>query len=81
MFVTREIEVESDRIIGIEIHLPNDIYLFVFAIYMPASSLPLHEFKECFDLLHELFNVYRQSGQMVLMGDFNVKIKGSRYDF
>lgn len=80
-FVTGEIDVDSDRIVGVEANLPNNVRLFIFAIYMPASSQPIKDFKDHIDMLHELYSVYGREGFVLFMGDFNVKIRGTRYNF
>jgi endonuclease/exonuclease/phosphatase (EEP) superfamily protein YafD len=42
---------------------------------MPAASLPIQQFKEHVDTLHELYSVYSEVGIVILMGDFNAKIE------
>jgi exonuclease III len=80
-FIVNEISIDSDRIIGVEACLPSSERIFIFSIYMPAASLPIQQFKEHVDSLHEPYSVYSEVGKVVLMGDFNAKIEGSRYQF
>ncbi|CAC5390407.1 unnamed protein product [Mytilus coruscus] len=77
-YVVHEIDVDSDRIIGIKMHLPNDVTIFFFCVYLPAASLSVELFKEYVDLLHELYSVYSQNGIVIFAGDFNAKVQGPR---
>lgn len=77
----QEIFVDSPRIIGIEIHIPNGEYIYCFLAYMPASSRPIEVFIDHIDILESLFSVYSERGKVIIIGDLNVKIKGPRYQF
>ena len=79
-YVVREIEVNSDRIIGIEIQLPNFENLFIFAVYLPAASVSIENFRENVDIMHEIYSSYTLDGEVIFLGDFNTKIKGPRFD-
>lgn len=79
--VIDEIETGCDRIIGIEIDVPNFDRVFCFAVYLPASSRPLSLFKEYIDQLETLCNVYSERGRVFLLGDMNVKVQGPKYQF
>ncbi|VDI47442.1 Hypothetical predicted protein [Mytilus galloprovincialis] len=75
---TSLIEVNSDRIIGIEINIPNSEKYYVFSLYLPAVTQPYEYFRNEVDLLFELSSVYEEFGSVILMGDFNSKIGGPR---
>ncbi|CAG2206918.1 unnamed protein product [Mytilus edulis] len=75
---TSLIEVNSDRIIGIEINIPNSEKYYVFSLYLPAVTQPYEYFRNEVDLLFELSSVYEEFGSVILMGDFNSKIDGPR---
>jgi exonuclease III len=74
-FIVNEISIDSNRIIGVEACLPSSERIFIFSVYMPAASLPIQQFKEHVDTLHELYSVYSEVGIVILMGDFNAKIE------
>lgn len=80
-FILGEINIDSDRILGIEAYLPDGQRIFIFSIYLPTASQPINNFQEHVNLIHELYSVYSQEGLVILMGDFNAKIHGPRYDF
>lgn len=78
-YVVREIETDSDRIVGIELNLPNVTPIFFFCVYLPSSSNPFEDFKEHVEILRELTHIYSQCGKVMLAGDFNAQINGPRH--
>lgn len=79
-YVSREIDIDSDRIVGIEINIPNVTTIYLFCVYLPAVTLPLEQFKDQMNTLHELYYVYSQCGKVIVAGDFNAQIRGPRYE-
>ncbi|CAG2193454.1 unnamed protein product [Mytilus edulis] len=79
-FVT-EIDIDSDRIIGIQVNLPNVQTFIILSIYLPATTQPHQLYQYNVELLHEICSVYKDMGSIILMGDFNTKIQGPRYKF
>ncbi|CAC5420909.1 unnamed protein product [Mytilus coruscus] len=79
-FVT-EIYIDSDRIIGIQVNLPNVQTFIILSIYLPATTLPHQLYQYNVELLHEICSVYIDMGSVILIGDFNTKIQGPRYKF
>ena len=76
-----EINVDSKRIVDIKLSLPSSEPLFIFSVYMPASSLPFEIFSETLELLEELYDSYKELGTVIVMGDMNTvtKFHGPRY--
>ncbi|CAG2218915.1 unnamed protein product [Mytilus edulis] len=79
-FVT-EIDIDSDRIIGIQVNLPNVQTFIILSIYLPATTQPHQLYQYNVELLHEICSIYKDMGSVILMGDFNTKIQGPRYKF
>ena len=71
-FVSR-IETHSDRITAIEFKCPNTLPLFMFSVYMPASS-NIEEYKNAISELETLVSFYNTRGQLLVAGDFNAQI-------
>ena len=65
------LEIDSDRIVGIQIEAPNQDPLFILSVYLPSSNHQFTEFCECIDLLWSLCEIYINEGPFILMGDFN----------
>ena len=38
-YVVREIEIDTDRIVGVELHLPNELTMFFFFLFILTSCL------------------------------------------
>lgn len=77
----QEIEIDSPRIVGAELLLNNNQTMYCFSVYMPASSRSIDVFRDTMELLESLYDVYSVKGQVIIIGDMNVKIKGPRYSF
>ena len=75
------IDIDADRIAGIELNLPGCQTFFIFSIYLPATTQPNDYFKYYVEYLRELITVYADVGTVILMGDFNSQISGPRYQF
>jgi exonuclease III len=73
------IEVDSNRITGIELSIPGRESYFIFSLCRPAITQSSDSFRDHIDLLSELVSVYNEIGTVILMGDFNSKIRGPRY--
>ena len=80
-FNYQEIVIDNPRMVGVEIQIPNSQCMYIFAAYMPASSRPNDVFIEHIDLLESLYLCYSGKGKVVIIGDMNVKVEGSRYTF
>lgn len=74
------IDIDSDRIIGIELNIPNGRSYLILSVYLPATTQPFHLFRENIEMLHELISTYHESKSVLVIGDFNTKICGPRYD-
>jgi endonuclease/exonuclease/phosphatase family metal-dependent hydrolase len=48
-------------------------------LHLPAITQSSDSFRDHIDLLSELVSVYNEIGTVILMGDFNSKIGGPRY--
>ena len=62
--------IDSDRIVGVQfsfqlIDMPVDI--FIFSVYFPSTNYPIDEYKECFSLLWGLFEIYCDSGPIIIL--------------
>ena len=73
------IEVDSNRITGIELSILGRESYFIFSLCLPAITQSSDSFRDHIDLLSELVSVYNEIGTVILMGDFNSKIRGPRY--
>jgi hypothetical protein len=54
------IEVDSNRITGIELSIPGCESYFIFSLYLPAITQSSYSFRDHIDLLSELVSVYNE---------------------
>ena len=78
---TSLLEIDSDRIIGVEVVLSDSTSIYVLCVYLPSSNLSDDLFHEYLDMLEELYVAYSLNGTVVIIGDMNVKIAGPKYMF
>ena len=57
-----EIEVDSTRICGIELKLPNSTSIFFLCVYLPAITQPFEHFVNETEYLFDIYNSYSQHG-------------------
>lgn len=72
--IVTPLDIGSERIQAIEIKgIPN---MIILSVYMPCkgSSNHIAEFGECIDQLHEIYNTYENTHQIIIGGDFNEDI-------
>ena len=70
---------EEDRIIGISVKQSNSHILYVFGIYMPSSNYPYSSFTEYVDKLYVLYQEYKLLRNVIIIGDLNCEMTGSKY--
>jgi hypothetical protein len=68
------LKVGNERIQCIELSGKHNIILI--SIYLPCKSSDSHDvnFKECVDILHDIFETYENTHQIIIGGDFNENI-------
>ncbi|VDI32383.1 Hypothetical predicted protein [Mytilus galloprovincialis] len=76
-----ELDIESNRICGIEIQFPGQPSVFLISVYLPATTQPFHLFVDELEYLMDIYRAYTNLGTVFLLGDFNCKIDGPRYKF
>ncbi|CAG2245958.1 unnamed protein product [Mytilus edulis] len=76
-----ELDIESNRICGIEIQFPGQPSVFLISVYLPATTQPFHLFVDELEYLMDIYRAYTNLGTVFLLGDFNCKIEGPRYKF
>ena len=79
--VTSLLEIDSDRITGVEVILNDLTILYIFCVYLPSSNLSDCLFHEYLEMLEELYMAYSLHGTVIIIGDMNVKIAGPKYSF
>ena len=69
-----ELDIACDRIVGIQLFLPNRDPRFIFSVYLPAGSHSDNEYMEYLDQLWSLCDLYLNKGPCCFVGDFNAAL-------
>ena len=80
-FIT-PIQIDSDRIVGINFFSSKRNTFHLFCVYLPASSHSIVDFREVLDILWALSDICLQDGpvfffSVFLLGDFNADLGDS----
>ena len=72
--IVSPINIDDDRIIGIEILLDALNCYYIFQVYLPCKNYPGSEYKNYIDKLENLVSIYSSRGTVIIMGDMNSEI-------
>lgn len=68
------LDVDDDRIIGIEVKTSPSTLLYIFQVYIPCVNHGNNVFKRYMEKVENLFYSYSQKGMVIVMGDFNAEL-------
>ncbi|WAR26627.1 LOW QUALITY PROTEIN: hypothetical protein MAR_012331 [Mya arenaria] len=67
------LNIDSDRLVGIQLQLSPNEYMFFFQLYLPCSNHSISLYRDHIDKLYDVWYQYSNSGVCVFLGDFNAK--------
>ena len=73
------LDIDSDRICGIQYRLCKNVNIYILQIYAPCSGNSIVFYREFVDYLQTLISLYSDNGTVVVMGDFNAHLQGQRF--
>ena len=65
--------INNDRIIGIQYQCSEDLYMYIFQVYLPSSKQSISKYKEYMEKLSS------DKGVVVPMGDINAHISSRKF--
>ena len=71
------LDIDSDRICGIQYRVSPNIHYYILQVYAPCSNHPIQEFRDFIDYLYVIISMYWHNGVVVVMGDFNAHLQGN----
>ncbi len=74
----QELDIESDRIIGVRVSTTDGIQVVVICVYMPCTKETTSSYIETLQQLEDVCDEYSQIGPVVILGDFNAEVKGAK---
>ena len=69
-----QITCDSDRIIGIQIQFSENIFIFIFQVYLPSSNHSVAKYNDVVFQLKIIVSQYNDKGIVMVMGDMNIDI-------
>ena len=70
------LNIDDDRIIGIQYQLSEFNFIFVIQVYFPSANYRIAEFESYLFKLQDLCSMYSDKGTLIIMGDFNAHKNG-----
>lgn len=71
------LNIDDDRIIGIQLQTSPGQFIFIFQLYLPCVNSPIRNYRQYIDSLYDLWNMYSESGTVLFLGDYNAQIDTS----
>ena len=75
------LNIDNDRIVGMQLQLSTSNYLFIFQMYLPCVNHSYEKYCDYINVLYDLYNMYSDQGLVVFMGDFNARIKADVFSY
>jgi len=73
------LDVDDDRIIGVQLECTKTCYMYIFQTYLPSCNHPINRFREYIDRLSELIYYYSEKGTVIVMGDLNANLNSIHF--
>ena len=70
------LNIDDDRIIGIQYQLSKSTFMFIIQVYFPSANHRMEEFAGYLLKIQDICSMYSDKGTMVIMGDFNAHSNG-----
>ena len=67
------LDINSDRIIGIQFKYSQYYYMYLLQVYMPSRNHALAVYKNMVEELDNILSMYMDKGTVIIMGDTNAQ--------
>ena len=67
--------IDDTRIVGVQFEVAPNQFIYILQVYLPCSNHPIEHYRNYVDKLFNLWSLYSDNGTVIIMGDFNAKIK------
>ena len=68
------LDINSDRIIGIQFKYSQNCYMYLLQVYMPSRNHALDVYRNMIEELDNILSMYMDKGTVIIMGDMNAQI-------
>ena len=73
------LDIDSDRICGIQYKVSAAMYIYFLQVYAPYSNHSIFVYREFIDYLQTIISMYSEHGTVIVMGDLNAHLQGQRF--
>ena len=73
------LNIDDDRIAGIQYQISKDNYVYILQVYLPSSNHPISELDDYLLKLQDICSLYGEGVPLLIMGDFNVHFNGEKF--
>ena len=73
------LDIDSDRICGLQFRMNDNLFIYILQVYAPCSSHSINTYRDFIDLLHVTISMYSNNGLVLILGDFNAHLQGKRF--
>ena len=73
------LDIDSDRMCGIQYRICSNRYIYFIQVYAPCSNYPVSIYRDFVDLLQTVISTYTDHGIVIVMGDKNAHLQGQRF--
>lgn len=73
------LNIDDDRIIGIQYQLSESNFIYIIQVYLPSANHCMAEFEGYLSKVQDLCSMYSEKGTLLIMGDFNAHRNGQSF--
>lgn len=73
------LDIESDRVCGIQYRLSKNNFVYILQVYAPCSNTSIYNYRDFIDFMQTVISMYSENGILIVMGDLNAHLQGHRY--
>ena len=73
------LDIESDRICGIQYRLSKNNFVYILQVYAPCRNTSIYNYRDFVDFLQTIISMYSENGIVIVIGDLNAHLQGHRY--
>ena len=73
------LDLNDDRIIGIQFQCSDELFMYIFQVYLPSANHSVCKYKEYIEKLSDIAQIYSDKGVVLFMGDINAHISSNRF--
>ena len=73
-----QLDIDSDRICGIQFRISQQLHFYVLQVYAPSSNHTVQVYRDFSDYLRAIISMYCNR-LVVVLGDFNAHLQGGGY--